>query len=169
MKIINNNLQFYIDKLKNKETFSFTRWGDGEWGCAFGTIGCNVDKHQYFAEMANGLLEALINDKGYIKATWPLTVPMLINIHDTIENFIESNNIQTIWNDARVWEEAAMQNTISPLIKQLQKMNFVIVTGKDKKILPINYTDFIEIPSVDCFLEKEYIKKQMITMCNKYN
>ena len=44
-------------------------------------------------------------------------------------------------------------------------MDYIIVSEPKKRDLPIKYTDFIEVPLVNCFLEKEFIKKQIIEMC----
>ena len=41
----------HIDKIVNKEMYSFSRWGDGEWLCLLGAKGMNCDKHQYFPEL----------------------------------------------------------------------------------------------------------------------
>ena len=169
MNIKTNSLQYYIDKLKSNEKFSFTRWGDGEWGCVFGAEGHNVDRHQYFPEMSEGLLEALVVDKGYIKATWPLTVPMFSRINPLITEFIEVNDIDYEWHDARVWEEEAMKGKLNPLIKQLEEMDFIVVSEESKRRLSVKYTDFIEVPAVDCFLEKDSIKEKVIDMCDKYD
>ena len=169
MNITTNSLQYYIDKLKSDEKFSFTRWGDGEWGCVFGAKGHNCDKHQYFESMSKELTEAIVNDKGYYKATWPMNVPMMTNISHLITGMKEKYNIEDNWVDARVWEESAMQDTINPLIKQLEKMDFVIVSEKSKKDLPIKYRDFIEVPVVDCYLEKENIKNEIKRLTEKYD
>ncbi len=168
MNIVLNKLEFYINKLKNNEKFSFTRWGDGEWSCLFGAQGENCDKHKYFPDMAEDLKCVFEEHKGYVLATWPLNRPMMKNISQYILRFLETNELIFDWHDATVWEEAAMDGTIKPLIKQLEKMDFIIVSESSKRRLSIKYKDFIEIPSVDCYLEKENIKKNMIRLCNKY-
>lgn len=169
MELKFNRLEFYIEKLKNNEKFSFTRWGDGEWSCLFGHQGHNCDLHQYFPEMSKGLQEAVKNYKGYYLATWPRTVPMMRtelgkNAYEYIDYHMPGKN----WVDARIWENAAMDATIGPLVEQLKNMNFVMISESSKKTLPF-ITDFIEVPKKDCFLEKERIKKEMIEMTEKYN
>ena len=168
MNVIHNDLDFYINKLKNDEKFSFTRWGDGEWGCVFGAKGHNCDRHQYFEDMSKELSHALVHDKNYYKATWPMTVPMMGGIKDLILEFKEKYNLNENWVDARIWEEAAMQGQIKPLVKQLEDMDFIIVSEKSKRELPMNYRDFIEVPEVDCYLEKRNIQKQVIELTEKY-
>ena len=68
IKIKNNPIEFYIDKITNKDNFSFTRWGDGEWFCSMGVPGQNCDGHKYFPEMRESLNTALeITIKDIIK------------------------------------------------------------------------------------------------------
>ena len=62
MNIKNNPIGYYIEKIKKKENFSFTRWGDGEWFCVMGVNGQNCDGHKYFPEMRKLLNNALKND-----------------------------------------------------------------------------------------------------------
>ena len=58
---------------------------------------------------------------------------------------------------------------ISPLINQLEQMNFIIVSEPSKRELPMKYTDFIEVPSTNCYLDKERIKQEIVEMCEKYD
>ena len=60
----NHPSSFYIDKLKNNEYFSFSRWGDGEFFCAAGIEGANCDHHNYSPELKNGLIKSLKNNKN---------------------------------------------------------------------------------------------------------
>jgi hypothetical protein len=169
MNLINKPLEYYIDCLKNNQKFSFTRWGDGEWICLFGAEGHNCDKHTYFPEMSKELNNVFKDYKGYFLATWPYDRPMMHGVSGRIETFLNHNKLNFDWVDARVWEEAAMAGTLNPLIKQLEKMDFIIVSEASKRSLPIEYKDFIETPSINCYLEKEPIKQKIITMCEKYD
>ena len=175
MNLVNKSLDHYINLLATNQKFSFTRWGDGEWSCLFGAEGQNCDKHIYFPKMANGLAEVFQNHKGYFLATWSKLLkdgsprPMMKNILPSIEEFLQINDLTFDWVDATVWEEAAMAGEFSPLVRQLEKMNFVIVSESSKRELPIKYTDFIDVPAENCFLEKDSIKEQMIQMCKKYD
>jgi hypothetical protein len=118
--------------------------------------------------MAKGLRAALKNDKGYQKATWPYTAPMLNNIKPQVEDYLSKHNLSKDWYDARVWENACLDSTIEPLVHQMETMNLVFVTGADKKALPIKHVGFIEIPSVDCFLAKDDIKESMRIALTQY-
>ena len=168
IQITNNDINFYIDLLKSDKKFSFTRWGDGEWLCTFGASGANCDGHSYFLEMRNGLNRALDNPKGYFLATWPQTESMMTNVWDTIQDRLEYSDTKK-WVDASVWEEAAMNGNLKDFIEQLEKMDFIVVSESSKRELPMNYSDFIEVPETNCFLEKERIKEEMVLMCDKYD
>ena len=141
MNLIFNDINFYINLLKRGQYFSFTRWGDGEWSCAFGADGANCDSHRYFSEMSEGLNKAIDDPKGYYLATWPKTEKMMFDIWQPIQKRL-SNSLSKEWVDASIWEEAAMAGELKTLVDQLESMDFIIVS--------------------------ENSKREMIEMCSKY-
>lgn len=169
LELTSLSLKQYVDMMNMGEKFSFTRWGDGEWGCVFGASGHNCDGHEYFPEMAEGLRTALKEDKGYQKATWPYSAPMLARIKPQVEDYLDRYNLSKEWYDARVWESAAMAGEIQSLISQLEKMDLVLVTESDKQKLPIQRAGFIEIPSTNCFLAKDQIKQAMMSVMEQFD
>jgi len=169
IKLHSYPLDYYIDLLKNNIKFSLTRWGDGEWNCAMGVTGKNCDKHEYFPAMRNQLITALIYDKGYFKATWPLSEEMIGNNIKKIRQFCEGIGINLVgWYDASVIENSATNGDIIRMVDQLEKMNFVIVSEPRKRKLPIKHVDFVEVPLVNCYLEKDRIKWDIIKLIKKY-
>jgi hypothetical protein len=169
INVKNNSAQFYIDKINNKENFSFTRWGDGEWFCTMGVKGKNCDGHVYFPELSESLNIALKNDKGYYKAIWNVTHGQIANILNRILPFLDKENINYEWVNAGIWEDLVLKGGIENLVESLEKRNFIIVSNDSLKKLPFKYTDFVSVPSVNCFLEKERIKEEMIEMTEKYD
>jgi len=165
----NNNADFYIDKINKKEHFSFTRWGDGEWFCAGGVNGSNCDKHQYFPEMSKDLRDALTSNKDYYKAIWPTTHGQIQKNLQHINSIITTNKISIKWANAIVWEDLVIREGINKLITALEGRNFVIVSNSIKRKLPIKYVDFIEVPNVNCYLDKDRIKHQMVEISKKYD
>lgn len=165
-----NRLSFdhYLNKLQNKEVFSFSRWGDGEWLCVSGRKGQNCDGHFYFPEMSKCLRNALSNDLGYYKALFePSNIQVSQNQH-WLKPLLTKFGSKVDWVLADVWEYLVKDKGINELVSQLNSMNYIIVSEKSKRKLNINYKDFIEVPSKNCFLEKENIKNQMIAMTEKY-
>lgn len=167
IKLNSKPLDYYINLLKNDIKFSLTRWGDGEWNCAMGKTGRNCDKHEYFPAMRNQLIDALIHDRGYFKATWPLSEEMIGNNIKQIRLFCENLGINLVgWHDASVIEYGATTGLIGPMIEQLEKMNFVIVSEPRKRKLSIKHVDFVEVPLVNCYLKKDIIKEDIIDLVN---
>lgn len=169
INITNHPIEFYIEKIKNNENFSFTRWGDGEWYCTIGMSGKNCDNHQYFPKLSEGLNVALKNNKNYYKAIWNLNHGQIKRNLNVILPYIESNNINIEWVNAGIWEEAAINGNLNTLVDALENRNFIIVSNDKLRGLDINYTDFISVPSYNCFLNKDGIKRDMILMTEKYD
>jgi|SaaInlStandDraft_2_1057019.scaffolds.fasta_scaffold111739_2 hypothetical protein len=48
-----------VNKLRNKEPFSFSRFGDGEFNAMLGKSGQNCDGHKYFKDMGAALVNVL--------------------------------------------------------------------------------------------------------------
>lgn len=169
IQIKNNPYQFYIDKINNKEHFSFTRWGDGEWFCTWGMQGQNCDSHRYFPELKDGLYTALKNNKNYYKAIWNVNHGQISRILNPLLKFLKDEKIEINWVNAGIWEDVVLKGGLDDLVKSLEKRNFIIVSNDSLKNLNIKYTDFISVPTVNCFLDKERIKKDMIEMTKKYD
>lgn len=61
-------MKFYheiIQKLKDREPFKFSRWGDGEWLCMNKETGENRDGNTYLPELGKELLKILESQPGY--------------------------------------------------------------------------------------------------------
>lgn len=58
--------QELINKLNNREPFSFSRFGDGEFACMLGKSGANCDGHEYFHDLGERLSQAWNDPKGII-------------------------------------------------------------------------------------------------------
>jgi len=169
MELRNYKADYYINKIKNHEHFSLTRWGDGEWFCATGRQGANCDKHTYFPEMSIGLNNALRDDKGYYKAIWDKNHGQIKNNLRIIIPHLERINPNIDWVNANIWEQLAINGEMGDLVSALESVNFVIVSNANKRSLPVKHVDYVEVPVVNCFLEKERIKKDMVAMTEKYD
>ena len=162
------DLDFYIDKIRNRENFSLSRWGDGEWFCTVGVNGQNCDNHRYLPELRDGLVNALKNNKSYYKAIWGPNHGQIKRILHIILPFIHKNNINNQWVNAGIWEDAVLKDGIDRLVESLESRNLVIVSNHTLRDLNIKYVDYVEVPKVNCYNDKDRIKSEMISITKKY-
>lgn len=64
---------------------------------------------------------------------------------------------------------STLNGQLKVLVEALEKRNFIIVSNDNLKKIDIKYTDFVSIPSKNCFLDKDRIKNDMIKMTEKYD
>jgi RNAse (barnase) inhibitor barstar len=169
MIVIDNKSDYYINRIKNNDFFSFSRWGDGEWFCMAGVPGANCDSHTYFPKMKDELNLALKkgNQENNFKAIWPTTHGQISRNLRLIMNHISTNEYKIAWANAIIWEDLVLREGINKLTDVLKEKNFIMVSNSDNANLPIN-TDFVEIPKVNCYNSKDKIKEDMIKMVEKY-
>jgi hypothetical protein len=168
MKINNLDLDFYLSKMRKNKTFSFSRWGDGEWLCVSGKTGANCDGHEYFPELSFALRKCLSRDLPYFKAAFPKFQGRKNLVFNCIKNY---SNVKE-WVDAKVWMNSFLEpnKPYLKLINQLNSMNFIMVSDSSKYSLKntLDMKGFIEIPPVNCFLNKDRIKDMIIEHSKKH-
>ena len=59
MDIYTKDCDWFINKVKKDEFFSYTRWNDGEWFCMEGKPGANCDGQRYYPQLGRLLVNAL--------------------------------------------------------------------------------------------------------------
>jgi hypothetical protein len=144
----------HIDKIVNKEMYSFSRWGDGEWLCLLGAKGMNCDKHQYFPELREALRRVLESSPKYILGLQNHAKKSMGNaIDDTTSLF----NLEWVASD--IFHNASINGELPLLIDALKGRNVVLVGAKHLK--GFNGWEFIEVPSVDCWLNYEETLKEL--------
>ncbi len=172
---------FYVDLLKKGEYFTYGKFGDGEliaifkylkwdkkYNINFGNH--NIDRHLYYDDLGESLHNTFIHEKGYFKGCpnhwWSNDKPISRLFRDYVKEYnINPPNLHDT--DTSFYKDAPIGN-LGDLKNQLEKMNYIVVGDSKKRNLPIKYTDFIEIPSVNAWLKKDDIKEQILTMVEKY-
>lgn len=60
------DLEWFLSRLRDKEPFTFSRWGDGEWKSVLGRqAGQNCDGHYYTADLSQDLAKVLKGRPDY--------------------------------------------------------------------------------------------------------
>tara|TARA_R110000772_G_scaffold17946_1_gene49820 strand:- start:59929 stop:60651 length:723 start_codon:yes stop_codon:yes gene_type:complete len=176
-------LKDYIDLLKEGSHFTLGKFGDGELFCLFKALGwmnpklhgeSNADKHLYYKDMGLAIHDTFINEKGYFKlchSDWFTGKGNGRATSQLFNRYIKEFNVEPpeLHDATKSFYVDAEAGTLGPLKEQLEKMNFVMVSEPRKRALSIKYVDFIEVPQINAWLEKDRIKKEMIEMTEKYD
>lgn len=151
-------LTFYVNKLKNGETFSLSRFGDGEIHCMLGEQGKNCDGCDYRPDLAEALRNSLSHtepDYYYgLGRVLPTDAVLLGNILRRVGSPV------TQWVDSGVIAHAVWDGEFYPLLEQLRKMAVVIISNKDVAAISpdiLKYQHFIEVPHCNTWEEKDRV------------
>ena len=164
------NSEFFINRIKNKEPFSYSRFNDGELLCVIKTIdnnevthNYNCDGHNYLPKMGEELmlslknsdctdyfiqyLEGWLNDGKFIKYTERLynqSVLSGVYQYSDFLQFILRNEPKTFIEFINVLND-----------------NKLMIVGPNylKNIKFLNYSYFVEVPLKNCYNNKENILK----------
>ena len=136
--------QELIDKLNNREPFSFSRFGDGEFACMLYRSGANCDGHKYFPDLGERLNQAWKDKRGivgtqrYGQAMYPIFT------HTGI--------------DADVLHKASINGELQEFMDSLiYKGNDIILVGPKRLIGVVPSRTFIEVPLKNAWEQYDYI------------
>jgi hypothetical protein len=151
------DLDFYIDLMRHRVPFSFSRFGDGEWSALLGKPGANCDGHIYFPELGADLRRTLTPAAGYF---YGMQTYAIKKMGREMHGFFKRNNVHLEWHDADVFHRCSTAGALYPLVNQLRGMKVVVVGPQRLKGLhgPVfGFDHFIEIPLHNCYLVKDSI------------
>jgi hypothetical protein len=159
-------LDFFVRSLEQNKPVSFARYGDGEWAAILGHKGANCDGHEYSPLLGSALRVCLYRKKGYVYGMQPYAVK---NMGREIAGYIKRNNLVISWHNASVFHDANIDGQLSPFVRALRNKKCVVVgpdymRGLDKQV--VRYSDFIEVPRVNCFDAYDSIFAQLLKVAN---
>ena len=141
--------QELISKLNNRENFSFSRFGDGEFACMLGKSGANCDGHEYFPDLGERLNQAWNEPKGivgtqrYGQAMYPQFT------HTGI--------------DADILHKASIAGELVEFLNALDRVNFILVGPSHLRRLYIPKPDhFIEVPTKNAWRDYSRIQAEVL-------
>jgi hypothetical protein len=141
------NYQEHLDKINNKERYTFSRFGDGEWNAILEKAGSNCDGHQYFRDMGARLKDVLASSPSYYVGLQNLAHQQNTLI---IDNYSKEFGIKWVASD--IFHHASIKGNLQPLFDALSKRNVVIVGGSHLKSFNSKWK-FIEVPQHNCWTE----------------
>ncbi len=119
-------LEWFIERIKNGEPTTFSRWGDGEWNSVLGRVhGKNCDGHEYFPKMGKDLKAVLLNRPRYVLGLQGLALRLWPG---RIETWIANAHLHELdWVDADVFHDASRDGKLEALRDVMKTRPFILI------------------------------------------
>ncbi len=165
-KINKVGINFFKQKLKNKENFSFVKFGDGELLCMLGAKGENCDFHPYSQKLSkllqNSFSKLFIHSNVFL-ADWKDNLidvrDEYINLYNLKPKFADYDSFLTV-------KENLKNNGLLEFyteLKNSKRKKIFIGPEKLKDVSQmLNLDFFLDVPIVDAFSKYDEIKKYLI-------
>lgn len=123
------NLDWFLSRFRSGETFTLSRWGDGEWFSVLGLVnGANCDGHPYSDKLRDELRSILLSRPTYVLGMQPMA---MINYSDPIGRFLEGNGLMDLsWTDGDVFHDEAKKGNLHGVMDAI-KGRKVLMIGSD--------------------------------------
>lgn len=173
INIVDNKIDYFIDRLENKRYFSYSRFNDGELICAIKQVkgsppidqDSNCDKHKYFPKMGEELLKTLNRsncEDYFIQYLSGWNNDDKFKKHNDL--LIRDSLIMGTYQQTDFLQLALryQPESFKRIVNTLNQYKIMIVGPKYlKDIKFLNVTNFIEVPSVNCYLKKDEVLQEI--------
>ncbi len=161
-------MKFYnelLRKLKDKEPFKFSRWGDGEWLCMQGEEGKNRDGNAYLPELGKELTRILESRPDYYLG---IQYGVFYNekyvyghSHPSLREFMIDHlfRLDIDYVNGDILHQASEFRYLQEFIDILKERETIIIGADYFKEVP--WADHIEIPAKDSFLSNKEIFRRI--------
>jgi len=166
-----------ISKLKNKENFSFTRWGDGEWSSLLQLEPehrTNTDGHAYFKDMGEALANVLKSKPEYYLGMQRLARED--RFPNEIKQFLDNNDLNNLqWINADIWHHASIKGYFEEFFEALSNRRVFIVgplvLGELEEMYEHYHSSWkhIIIGSNNCWLQRDSIIQEVTELIKGSN
>jgi hypothetical protein len=135
-----------VSRLRAREDFAFSRFGDGEFNAIFLADGANCDGHRYFPELGRRLRQILDRPPSYLLGLQPLAI--LIHGARRIRATFEGPH----WTFADCFHLALIEGRINDFFGALAGRDVALVGAPHHRYLAEGKSwEFIEVPYGDCW------------------
>lgn len=139
--------------LKSGKNFKFARYGDGEIACMMGKVGRNTDKHEYFPDLGEKLVESAIN-ADYMVGIQPMAVKMHHEYIDKIFEQYEDAGHELF--NADVLHSASIDGKLHEFMQSLKCRHVIYVGPLHLAEISEDNLHIVTVPK-DCWLQYEQI------------
>ena len=170
MKFHRHPVDYYVQRLQNKEHFAFPGYSDAEWFCILGhdtrkTTGQGQQLDDATGRRLLRIIKRRCLDSRFLFAVpecmWHLEDFQSANIPFRIQRELEMNSIEVeFYERDMVLDDLAEQAGLAPWIRQLRNMRTTMIGNAHLRELDFLEIDhFIEIPPVNLHLDEGAITK----------
>jgi hypothetical protein len=171
MDIINYPPEFYLDKIKRNEPFSFSRIGDGEVLCMFPTgMQTNCDGSKFLKELAEPMKQIFANQYNYYHCF--LDCSFWEQEHN-FRHFLEKTCPNMDFYNGEIWQELSFAGRISEITEAVSERCIPIIVGGSHlanahliegfKHTPIH----LQTPDTNSYLAFKYIADELAELYMK--
>jgi hypothetical protein len=152
-------LDSIIASLNGGRTFSFSRWGDGEFAALFGDAGANCDGVKYAPDMVTELSAILRTPPNYIIGKQPY--------HANLYNPARIEQIEALglqWANADLLHDASKAGKLKPFLKALDGHKVTIIGNPRLRKLDTFFDfDFVDVHGNDAWSQRHELLAQVPT------
>lgn len=157
-----------VNKLRNNEPFSFSRFGDGEFNAMLGKRGANCDGHHYFPDMGRALVDVLDSQREHQIVfegipTYYLGMQNLAKrLNGELPAFQEMTEGIDWCNADVIHYQNIKHNNLDDLLDALKGRSVTLVGPLH--LMPLadeNGWRFIDIPAKDCWTQYEHTHERI--------
>ena len=162
MNIIYKPIDWYVEKLKNKECFSFGMYGDGEWGFILGSL----RETQHGCPCPDGIKESLLfnSPNYYFSVAEVLKNAAWTGIgEDRMQKVLDELKLDIEFHEKDMWDTEMKKGGLTSLIEQLRKMDVYLIGNQmlegltflnPQKIFGLDFPDWYTGEKMDVMVEK---------------
>lgn len=157
----------FLKKIADKEPFSFSRFGDGEWASLLQMEDerrTNTDGHTYFKDMGEALVNVLKSKPNYYLGMQRFARDE--RYPEEIDSFLDKHSLKELnWVNADVFHHASIKGYFEQFFDVIEKLDCpVILVGPkylEDLIWRFGFATHIQIPEKNCWLKRDDIMNEV--------
>ena len=151
-----------VRKIRDREPFAFSRFGDGEFACMTGVNGANCDGHGYYPELGKRLKAVLQDNPSYYVGVQP---KLMKDSGPDFVNWLRVNGIYRAWVNADILHDASIAGRfIKEFVYELSECDTCFVVPASYSGFELPFCDAVYVPEKNCWLAYEHVKSQVLDM-----
>ena len=150
----------YVARIRERQPFAFSRWGDGEWSCLLGHPGQNCDGHRYTPTLRRDLAAVLLD-----RPTYDLGLQGFAQrrFGPAIETWLTQRSLSFAWVDADVFTRPSLAGTLEPLLEALSRRVVILVGPQHLDALTLfPFTAHVIVPDKNCHEACDRVEREIL-------